>query len=359
MDIHSVCKKLQFDGPVLRYEVLSGGNINATYRVTCDGKNEEVDYLLQRINKNVFKNPKGIMDNIINVTDYISSKNQKTELSTLHFSRCKNGNAYVVDDSGDFWRAREFLDCVCFDTTDDLNIIEEAGGAFGEFQFLLDGFDAATLFESIPDFHNTVKRFENLEKSILNCLGDRKDECSSEIRFLLERKNDAAKLINMLNDGSLPLRVTHNDTKCNNVVFNKSTLKALAVIDLDTIMSGLSAYDFGDGARSICCSTLEDETDLTKVFFDLQRFDAFARGYLGRLHSILTENEISSLVDGVYVMTLELAARFLEDYLNGDVYFKTKNKKHNLVRARCQIALCKDILNKYEKIKEVVFKYSK
>ena len=359
MDIYSVCKALQFDGEVVKYEVLSGGNINTTYHVTCKNSNGEVDYLLQRINKNVFKKPEGIMGNIVNVTDYIANKSNNSNLKTLQFSKDVNGKAYVVDDNGDFWRAREFLDCVCFNTTDNLSVIEQAGIAFGEFQYLLDGYDASTLFESIPNFHNTVKRFENLEKAVSLDLAGRKSECASEIKFLIENKEKASILINLLNDGSLPLRVTHNDTKCNNVVFNKNTLKALAVIDLDTIMSGLTAYDFGDGARSICCTSLEDEADLSKVTFDLKRFEAFTKGYLSHLRATLTNNEIYSLIDGVFVMTIELASRFLEDYLNGDVYFKISYKNQNLLRARCQIALCKDIIAKSDKIKQIILKYTK
>ena len=357
MSLNTICKKLQFDGPIIKYEILHGGNINTTYHITCAGKNGNKEYLLQRVNKNVFKKPNEVMQNIISVTEFINNK-PHGDFCALRFNKSVNGEAFIVDDNGDFWRAREFIDCVCFDYTDNLSVIEEAGVAFGEFQYLLDGFNASNLYETIPNFHNTINRYLNFEESVLNAILERKAESVNEIEFLLKYKEKACALENMYLDGYIPLRVTHNDTKCNNVIFNKNTLKALAVIDLDTIMPGLSAYDFGDGARSISCTTLEDEHDLTKVKFDLTRFEAFTKGYLSHLSKILSKNEIESLSSGVFSMSIELASRFLADYLDGDTYFKTTYNKQNLFRARCQIALCKDILAKEDKIKEIINKYS-
>ncbi len=359
MDIYTICKQLNLKGELKSYDVITTGNINTTYHVTTKLGKAVYDYLLQKINKNVFKDPVDIMKNIVNVYDYISSKNSGTSLKILQFNTTSEGNPYLIDETGNFWRAREYLDCVTFNTTDNLDIIKEAGSAFGEFQFLLDGFDASTLYESIPNFHNTKKRIENLENAIAYSISDRKNNCFEEIGYILANKVIASKLCDMLETGELPLRVTHNDTKCNNVIFNKKTLKAIAVIDLDTIMSGLTAYDFGDGARSICASTDEDETDLSKVYFNLDKFRSFAQGYLGSLKATLTENEIKTLGLGVYIMTLELASRFLEDYLNGDVYFKTRKAEHNLIRVRCQIALCKDIWQKMDEINDIILEYSK
>jgi thiamine kinase-like enzyme len=297
------------------------------------------------------------MNNIINVTNYVSNKLSTSNLVVLSFNTTEEGKPYVVDELGNFWRARQYLDCITFDTTDNLQIIEEAGSAFGEFQFLLDGFDASTLFESIPNFHNTRKRIENLERAIAYSKGDRKSICFEEIGYILANKVLACKLCDMLDANELPLRVTHNDTKCNNVIFSKKTNKALAVIDLDTIMPGLTAYDFGDGARSIASTTEEDEADLTKVKLDLDKFERFTKGYLKNLKNSLTQNEIESLGISVYIMTLELASRFLEDYLNGDVYFRTHYGEQNLRRTRCQIALCKDIYKKLDRINEIINKY--
>lgn len=358
MDINEICSRFNLTGELNEYELLHGGNINTTYKVVCKKGGVPYEYLLQRINKNVFKNPEKIMENIIRVSDYIAEHNRADKLCVLKFNTV-DGVPFLIDESGDFWRCRQFLDCVVFDETDDLSVIEEAGAAFGEFQFLLNGFDASSLYVSIKDFHNTPVRIKNCESAIKYAVGERKQFAESEIKYILENKTRACVLADMLKRGELPLRVTHNDTKCNNVVFNKETLKSLAVIDLDTIMPGLTAYDFGDGARSICASVKEDEKDISKVCFDLKKFDAYAKGYLMRLGKVLTENEIKTLGISVFVLTFELASRFLEDYLNGDTYFKVRYADHNLVRAKNQIALAKDITLKLGEINAVIDKYSK
>ncbi len=359
MDIITICKSLKCKGELKSYEILSNGNINTTYHIITADKTNTYEYLLQRINKNVFKDPVRVMQNIASVTNYIYNNKSNSCIKVLTFNTTEDGEPYLIDEIGNFWRAREYLDCVSFNTTDNLFVIKEAGYAFGEFQHLLDGYDASNLFESIPNFHNTKKRIENLEKAILYSKGSRKQNCQNEIDYILSNKEISIKLVEMLKNGELPLRVTHNDTKCNNVIFDKDTHKAISVIDLDTIMGGLTAYDFGDGARSICSTVEEDESDLSKVKFDLSKFEAFTEGYLSPLKSTLTKNEIESLGISVYIMTIELASRFLEDYLNGDVYFIIKYPEQNLRRARCQIALCKDIMAKIDKINEIIIKYSK
>ena len=359
MDIYTICKSLNLNGELKSYDVITAGNINTTYHVTTKSGKNTYEYLLQKINKNVFKDPVNVMKNIVNVSNYIANNIEHSDLKVLTFNTTDDGTPYLIDEAGNFWRSREYFDCITFNSTDNLQIIEEAGTAFGKFQFLLDGFDASTLYESIPNFHNTKKRIENLEKAIAYSVSQRKNKCYEEIGYILSNKMIACKLCDMLESSELPLRVTHNDTKCNNVIFDKKTLKALAVIDLDTIMSGLTAYDFGDGARSICATTEEDEVDLSKVKFDIEKFKSFTKGYLQPLKDTLTENELKTLGLGVYIMTLELASRFLEDYLNGDVYFKTKCTEHNLIRARCQIALCKDIWQKIDEINDIILEYSK
>ena len=358
MNINEICKKLQFQGELSSYEVITAGNINTTYKVTttCDGG--VFEYLLQRINKNVFKNPTEVMNNITKVNDYLLKNSNVSDFTVLPFNKTVEGNPFVIDETGNFWRARAFLDCVCFNSTTDLSLIEEAGRAFGEFLYLLSDFDATSLFISIPNFHNTKSRIEDLEKAIKYSVGARRNESQAEIDYILQNKNIGVQLVELLNDGKLPLRVTHNDTKCNNVIFDKNTHKSLSVIDLDTIMPGLIAYDFGDGARSICCTTEEDEADLSKVEFNLDYFDAFSKGYFQYLKNSITEEERNTFAISVYILTLELASRFLQDYLNGDTYFRISYKKQNLSRARCQIALCKDIYKKLDKIEEIVKKYT-
>ncbi len=358
MVISEICKKLQLEGDLVSYDILSNGNINTTYHVLCDKDGKKYDYLLQRINKNVFKDPIGVMQNIANVSDHIANNFGGNELSFLVFNKTEEGLPYVIDELDNFWRCCQYLDCITFNTTDNKQVIEEAGYAFGKFQQSLQNFDANNLAVTIPDFHNTPKRIEDLEKAIKFSGITRKSLCEEEIDYILNNKELASVLQNMFVKGKLPLRVTHNDTKCNNVVFNKNTLKAMAVIDLDTIMPGLTAYDFGDGARSIACTTEEDEKDLSKVKFDLDKFECFAKGFLSALKTTLTQNELKTLGVSCYVLTIELASRFLEDYLNGDIYFKITYEDQNLYRTKCQIALCKDIYSKLDKINEIIKKYS-
>lgn len=356
MDIKTICKKLQLKGSLQNYKVISGGNINTTYKVVCREGKVKNEYLLQRINKNVFKEPDKVMKNIIEVTDYMRSHNT-TGLQILEFSKCVDGKFYVTDEMGDFWRACQFIDSVCYDATDDLQIIEQAGLAFGEFQVMLDGYDVDKLYVSIPDFHNTKLRIENLINAVIYSADDRRSISTEEAEYIISNKSRAEILCNLLAENKLPLRVTHNDTKFNNVIFSASTKKALAVIDLDTIMPGLCAYDFGDGARAICSTAKEDEEDTSKVKFDLSKFECFARGYLKHLSKRITPLEAQTLADSVFVMAIELASRFLLDYLSGDTYFRTFKENHNLIRAKCQIALCKDIDEKMPQIREIVKKY--
>ena len=358
MDIIKICSDFSISGEFSHYQVINTGNINTTYKVVTEDQGVMHQYLFQKINKNVFAHPDKIMQNITRINDYIDSLQSNSDLIILHFIKSKADKPYVIDEDGNFWRACKFFDCACYNTTNDLQVIEEAGRAFGEFQYLLSDFDASSLHIIIPDFHNTKKRIENLEKTIKYALSDRKEESIDEIEYILKNKEIGSVLCDLLDKGELPLRVTHNDTKCNNVIFNKDTNKALAVIDLDTIMPGLCAYDFGDGARSICSMTEEDEIDVSKVEFNLDKFESFTKGYFRFLKSSITQTEKETFAISVYVMTLELAARFLQDYLNGDTYFKVSMHKHNLIRTRTQIALCKDIYSKLDKMKEIVQKYT-
>lgn len=357
MDIIKLCKDFCFKGEFVSCDIVIAGNINSTYKVFTRDENGIHQYLLQKINSNVFNDPIKIMENIMNVNDYIDRRHKCEDLFVLHFINSAKGLPYVIDDNGIFWRACKFFDCACFNSPDDLGVIEETGRAFGQFQYLLNGYDTGSLNVIIPNFHNTKKRILDLEETIKVASNDRKENALEEINYVLGNKDKGVILCDLLDNGKLPLRVTHNDTKCNNVIFNKDTLKALAVIDLDTIMPGLCAYDYGDGARSICSTTDEDEIDLSKVQFNLERFDRFSKGYFKYLKEYLTEEEKNTFALSVYVMTLELASRFLQDYLNGDVYFRVAMKDHNLIRARCQIALCKDISNKLDEMDKIIKKY--
>ncbi len=362
MDLKTIIEQFEIEGEFRGYKVLSGGNINTTYELMLfDGEGIKT-YVLQKINKFVFKKPDEVMENIMKVTEFIRQKylsnGQDYHRQVLRYYRNKNGLPYLIDEAGDYWRCYRFIeDSVTYDNTVNDKVIEEAGKAFGNFQTMLRDFNAESLFETIPNFHNTRKRLTDLLHSVISDEYERVQLVKEELEYIVDNRNKAEILCNMLDAGEIPLRVTHNDTKCNNVLFDIEKGNSLAVIDLDTVMPGLTAYDFGDAVRSIAASCAEDETDLTKVNFQLDKFEAFTKGFIGQLKNCIDEKEITSLIHGPFVITLELASRFLEDYLNGDKYFKISYPQHNLDRARCQLALAKDILAKKEQISQIIKKY--
>lgn len=351
-NIDSVCKKFGISDIVSRDEIKSG-NINNTVKVnTAGGKS----YIVQQISTYVFKNPEPMMDNIARVTGHILKKlGTAGDRMVLEFLKTEGGSPCFFDEDGGCWRAYRFIDnSVTYDTCDDLYILKQAGIAFGRFQTWLDDFDASSLYETIPDFHNTEKRmnklFEDAEKDILG----RRAEAEKEIRFFKDNYERAVKLSRLVSEGKLPLRVTHNDTKCNNVLFDAETKSALAVIDLDTVMPGLALHDYGDAVRFSASTAEEDERDTSKIALDIDKFKAFTAGYLSMAGEMLTDMEKENLVDGIIVIALELASRFLDDYLTGDKYFKTDYAGHNLVRTRAQIALAADVIAKYDELNSII-----
>lgn len=362
LTIREICSSFCISGTYIGCDELTTGNINSSYIVKYIRDGEEKRYFLQRINKNVFKNPEQVMDNIIRVTHYVRQNIIKKQLSTKRFVLraflSVKGDPFIVDDKGEYWRCyRYIVDSTTYDLTEDLRIIENAGQAFGRFQNCLDGFDANSLYITIPDFHNTAKRYDALKEAI------EKDPCGrvaslwKEIDTLYAFEERATSLQRFLDEGKIPLRVTHNDTKCNNVCFDKNTGEALAVLDLDTVMPGAVAYDFGDAIRFIANKTFEDDPDLRHVGLDLKKYEAFTKGFITEVKDNLTDLEKRTMNLGVFAMTVELAVRFLTDYILGDVYFKTKYPGHNLDRAHNQLALAKDILERQEEIEEIIEKY--
>ena len=349
--IKLIGEKFRLSGELYSYSVITVGNINSTYKVTyAVGDNKYKAYLFQRINTHVFKNPVQIMKNIDEVTSYIRKK-YPGQL-TLHFHHTAEGNNYFVSDEDSFWRVMNYVDSLTLDNTDDLAVIEATGKAFGNFQAQLADFDGSVLYETIPDFHNTRKRlntlFEHVEKDPCN----RVHEVPDEIAYLSFVSDKAAELSELF--GEIPRRVTHNDTKANNVLFDKVTKEPLVVIDLDTIMPGMSMYDFGDAVRFIANTSAEDEPDTSKVFFDTGKFRAFAKGFIRETKDLLTEVELKNLVKASFSITVEQASRFLDDYLTGDHYFRYEYPKHNLVRARCQLQLAKDIEKKWSELEWII-----
>ena len=346
---------------VKSYEVISNGNINSTYDVTVRSGGEDKRYVFQRINVFVFKNPEKIMVNIDAITTHIAEKLNAAGESrdrVMHFAHTKDGKSYFYY-GDEFWRVSEFVpNSVTFNTCDDLDILRSAGRAFGEFQTMLSDFNAATLNETIPNFHNTRSRIETFMKHVEEDPCGRVAEVTDEIERIKRFTPMAVRLNELLDSGELPLRVTHNDTKINNVLFDRTTKEAKTVIDLDTVMPGLVAHDFGDAIRFAANRSAEDEPDLSLVGLDISRFRAFSEGFIPEVANSLTPTEIKTLSLGAFTMTAELVVRFLDDYISGDKYFKTLYDKHNLVRARCQLCLAEDILAHLDEMNAIVSKVS-
>ena len=357
--LSQVCQAFRIPGEMVEYRALTSGNINSTYYVMCQDGQEKKDYLVQCVNAYVFKNPERVMHNIELVTEHIRRKNAIHGITgrrtRLHFHHTAEGRNYYVLNEGAFWRLSNFIaDSASFDVADDPKVLMMAGKAFGQFARQLADFDASQLFETIPHFHDTRKRLETFFAHVEEDPLGRCAEVQEEIAVIRGAFDFGCRLNEMVDSGALPLRVTHNDTKTNNVLFDKDTLEPLVVIDLDTVMPGLAAHDFGDTIRFAANTAAEDEADLTKVSLDLELFRAFAQGYIGAAGDLLTDAEKDSMALGAATITLEQASRFLDDYITGDKYFKTKYPGHNLVRTRCQLALFTDMMNKFERMNAIV-----
>ena len=301
------------------------------------------------------------MQNIEKITCHISDKLVARGMSrdcVMHFAHTAQGKNYFMGDKG-FWRISEFVpNTETFNACDDLDRLRSAGKAFGEFQTMLSDFDATSLYETIPNFHNTRSRIAVFMRHVNEDPCGRVDEVLEEIEKIKSFKAMAVRLNELVDSQELPLRVTHNDTKINNVLFDKTTGEAKTVIDLDTVMPGLVAHDFGDAVRFAANTSVEDEPDLSKVGLDIERFRAFAEGFIPEISSTLTPIEIKTMALGAFTMTVELAVRFLDDYISGDQYFKTLYRGHNLVRARCQIRLAEDMLEHMGDMNKIIAEIS-
>ena len=325
------------------------GHINSTFKIVTD---QGAEYILQKINTYVFKDPIGVMNNAGAVTDFIRARVDDPR-AALHFLPTKDGKLCHEDEQGEFWRMYDFVDGFCMDAAETAYDFYQSALAFGQFQQMLSDFPADTLVETIPNFHNTVDRYRQFKESVAADAQGRLASVKADVDFLLEREQMGSRLQKMLEAGELPLRVTHNDTKLNNVLLDKETRKPLCVLDLDTVMPGMSAYDFGDSIRFGAATAAEDEQDLSKMEMSLELFEACVRGFLEAATS-LTDKEIEVLPLGAYSITLEQATRFLKDHLDGDVYFKVQYPGHNLVRARTQIKLVADMEKKMDEMNAIV-----
>ena len=351
--LNQVGEAFRLPGKLYAYDTIKNGNINSTYKVTYRMEGGALkSYVVQKINTNVFRNPEDIMENIDRVTSHM--REHYPEEVTLHFHHTADGKNYLYDEDNSFWRVMNYVDSITFDVCDDPAVISATGEAFGRFQNQLSDFDGSVLHETIPDFHNTHKRLDRLFDDVAENRLDRNQDATEEIEFISSVRYQAGVLSDRYANGHFPVRVTHNDTKSNNVLFDRITKRPIVVIDLDTVMPGMSVYDFGDAVRFICNTAAEDEPDVRRVYFDTSKFRAFCHGYLGAVKHSITPEERDNLVLGAFSITIELAARFLDDYLTGDTYFKVNYPGHNLVRTRCQLALAKDILRKKEELKWIV-----
>lgn len=365
--IKEIAKNFQFKGKLTQIEENNQGNINKTYILLYNDESKINKYLLQKINSNVFQEPYLVMKNIELVTNHIKKKleeNHDTIHKTLNIIKTiQDENMYTFvnnDGEKEYYRAFDYIEnCISYDSLNNTNNPEEiayqAGKSFGLFQKLLSDFPANLLGETIKDFHNTKKRFNDLLLSIENKVTNRAFEFQKEIIDLISMVKECSIIIDSLGK-TIPIRVTHNDTKLNNILMDKNTNVGISIIDLDTVMPGSSLFDLGDGIRSACSNSFEDETDKEKIFLNLELTKKYLKGYLEEMALLLNDNEINYIGLSIKILTYELAIRFLEDYINGDTYFKIKYPKHNKDRFINQYILLKDIDNKLNEINSFIKK---
>ena len=341
-----IAEKFALDGEILSIEPYGNGHINSTFLLVTDKKR----YILQKMNTIIFKDSDALMKNICLVTEHLRGKG----IETLEVIFTKDGESYLKCDEG-AWRVYAFIEnTVAYDKVDDASIFKASGKAFGEFQQQLADFDASLLADIIANFHNTPVRFENFMKALEADKLGRAAECREEIEFVLSRKEKFSKITDAMASGEVPLRVTHNDTKLNNILMDKESGGARAIIDLDTVMPGSMLYDFGDSIRFGASTAAEDEKNLDLVHFDISLFKAYAEGYCGAVKESITDTEARLMPWGAFMMTSECGMRFLTDYLEGDTYFATKYAGHNLVRCRTQFKLASEMEEQIDEMTKIV-----
>ena len=358
-----VTKVFDFEGEPIDAKPYGCGHINDTYCVCCqrEGKPQR-RYILQRVNSHVFKDVPALMENMIAVTSYqreeVLKEGGDPDRECLTLIPTKAGEMYYQDPEGGYWRAFIFIEnAITYQTAERPEHFYYSGCAFGKFQRLLAGYPSATLHETIPHFHDTASRYRDFEAAVAENKTGRAAEVADEIAFIRARKDDCSILVDLLAKGELPLRVTHNDTKLNNVMLDDVTGKPVCVIDLDTVMPGLSLYDYGDSMRFGTNPAAEDEKDLSKVYCDLDLFEQYTKGFLEECGGMLTDKEKDLLPLSAKLMTLECGMRFLADHIAGDTYFKIHREGHNLDRCRTQLKLVADMEQKMDRMKAIVDKY--
>lgn len=361
-DIKNILPKFRFQGKYVASREMTSGNINETYVLEYLDGNKTLMYTLQRINTYVFRDPQGVMQNIALVTRHLKNNLLKrmdsAERHVLELVRTVDGETMYQDRKNGVWRAYTYItNAVALDVVSHAEQMEEVGRAFGSFQRNLADFPAHMLSETIPNFHNTTKRFYAFVRAVDENRAGRVKEVEDEIEFMFEHRRMLGEIVRLLDNRIIPLRVTHNDTKSNNVLLDNETGKALAVIDLDTVMPGSSLYDYGDAVRFGASTAKEDEEDTSIIRLDMEKTRAFTHGFIQETVGILSNEELIRLPLGIKVLTGELAMRFLTDYLDGDLYFKVNSPTHNLIRTRAQIALLKNVEERENQLQEMVQSY--
>jgi len=352
--IEKAAEKLTYfklDGEPILCRRFGQGHINDTYLVADDTARL---YVLQKINGHVFTDPLMVMNNILAVISHLARKDEPNR-GMLALVPALDGKLWHVDAGGEYWRIYSYIaDSICYQSATGLDMFRECGYAFGTFQRKLADFPMHTLGETIKGFHDTPARYKTFKSALGADACDRVKDAAPEIDFVLERESRAGALVARQAEGALPLRVTHNDTKLNNVLFDRWTGKSLCVIDLDTVMPGLSVMDFGDAIRFGASTADEDERDLDKVSLSMELFSTFTEGFLNACGADLTRAEVESMCDGAHIITLEIGMRFLTDYINGDVYFKTAYAEHNLIRCRTQFKLVADMEARWDEMQKTI-----
>ena len=349
-------------GSVISAELYGNGHINTTIRVKMDDNGALREYILQKINTNVFKNPHQLMENYVGVTRFLRKKTQQAggdpDRESLNVIVTRDGKSFYTTEDGDCWRLILYVvDSISYDKVERAEQFYESALAFGRFQSLLADYPAETLYETISNFHNTPDRLRQLRIAAESDICGRRCEVESELDFAFKREEFASTLERAHAEGRLPLKVTHNDTKLNNILFDSKTGKPICVIDLDTIMPGYSVNDFGDSIRFGATTAAEDEADLSKVNFDISLYEMYVKGFVEGASGRLTECEMQMLPIGAIMMTYECGMRFLTDYLQGDTYFRTSRPRQNLDRARNQFKLVSDMEKNLPQMQEIVNKY--
>ncbi|OGV32099.1 MAG: mucin desulfatase [Lentisphaerae bacterium GWF2_45_14] len=355
--IIEIGEKFNVSGELVEIETFESGHINDTFVLKYMNSPQIRSCTLQRINHEIFKNPPAVMENISRVTEHLHSKQGNDSRSALTVIKTRDGKDFHLDAKGNYWRMYVFIENArSYEFINNPDHVYQAAHSYGSFQKHLADLPGNRLNETIPDFHNTPKRLEALERAIESDVHNRAASAMPEIDFALSHKKMASTLIELCKHGEIPERITHNDTKLNNVLIDDKTGKGICVIDLDTVMPGLSLYDFGDLVRTATCPAAEDETDLSKIKMDMTLFEALCKGYLDALRGTLTAREIEYLPFSGKLITLEIGVRFLTDYLMGDVYFKTRRYPHNLERSRTQFTLVKSIESQEDAMNSLVKK---